>query len=150
VSSSEKAAGKQRGRPFKKGVSGNPAGKPKGARHKTTILAEKLMADDGEAIVKKVVEAAKAGDLQAARLVLDRICPSRKDSPITFTVPRIQSSADAAEAMSALLAAVAAGEITPSEATEVARLLEGFLRAREGTEIEARLAALESAQERTP
>jgi Family of unknown function (DUF5681) len=40
---------------FQKGQSGNPAGKPKGARHKATLLAERLMQDDVEKIVNAVL-----------------------------------------------------------------------------------------------
>ena len=43
----DNSAGKQRGKPFEKGQSGNPVGKPKGARHKATLAAEALL--DGEA-----------------------------------------------------------------------------------------------------
>ena len=140
----ENSAKKQRGKPFEKGQSGNPRGKPKGARHRTTILAEKLMADDAEAVVTAVIEAAKSGDMQAARIILDRICPPRKDSPLTFALPKIESAADAANAMSAIIVAVAAGEMSPGEATEIARLIESFTKARELGELEARLAALEA------
>ena len=109
----ENSAGNQRGRPFEKGRSGNPAGKPKGARHKTTLLAEKLMQDDAEAVVKAVVNAAKGGDMTAARLVLDRIAPARRDNPVAFTLPEVTSAADAANAMGSILAAVAAGSSVP-------------------------------------
>jgi Family of unknown function (DUF5681) len=51
---------------FQKGQSGNPAGKPKGARHKTTLLAERLMQDDVEKIVNAVLTAARNGDMMAA------------------------------------------------------------------------------------
>ena len=61
-----KSAPKTRGRPF---GPGNP-GKPKGARHKVTMLAEKLMADDAESVVRAVLTAATEGDMVAARLVL--------------------------------------------------------------------------------
>jgi hypothetical protein len=44
---------------FVPGVSGNPAGKSPGARARATRLAEKLMADDTEAVIKAVVAAAK-------------------------------------------------------------------------------------------
>ena len=139
----ENSAGNQRGRPFEKGRSGNPAGKPKGARHKTTLLAEKLLQDDAEAVVKAVVDAAKGGDMTAARLVLDRIAPARRDNPVAFTLPEVTSAADAANAMGSILAAVAAGELTPSEGAEVAKLLDGFTRTLEAKEFERRLHALE-------
>jgi hypothetical protein len=50
----ENSAKKQRGAPFRKGQSGNPSGKPKGARNRTTVLAEKLMQDDARDIVQAV------------------------------------------------------------------------------------------------
>ena len=134
-----KNAPKTRGRPFERG---NP-GRPKGARHKTTILAEKLMQDDAEDIVKKVVEAAKGGDLTAARLVLDRIAPARRDGPVRFELPKIETAAQASKAMGAILEAVAAGDITPGEAGEVGKIVEGFVKTLEANEFEARLRALE-------
>ena len=66
---------------FKKGQSGNPSGKPPGTRNKTTMLAEKLMQDDARDIVRVVLEAAKGGDMTAARLILERIFPVRKGRP---------------------------------------------------------------------
>jgi Family of unknown function (DUF5681) len=38
----------KRGRPFQPGRSGNPGGRPKGARNKATILAEQLAKRKGE------------------------------------------------------------------------------------------------------
>ena len=131
---------------FRKGESGNPAGKPKGARHKLTVLAEKLMADDAEAIVRKVVEAAKGGDLTAARLVLDRIAPARRDNPVSFDLPEITTAAEASKVIAALLAAVGMGEVTPSEAIDISRIVEAFTKAHELSELESRIAALEERQ----
>ena len=37
---------------FQKGQSGNPQGKPKGARNATTILAQNLLDGEAEALVK--------------------------------------------------------------------------------------------------
>jgi hypothetical protein len=79
-----KNATKSRGQPFEKG---NP-GRPKGARHKTTILAEKLMAEDVEAVVQAVVEKAKAGDMTAARMIIDRMVPLRRGRPTPFEQQR--------------------------------------------------------------
>ena len=115
-------SGQHQGGRFQRGQSGNPSGKPKGARHKTTLLAEKLMQDDAEKIVKAVIDATQKGDMTAARIVLDRIAPARRDNPVSFELPKIENAADAAKGMSAILDAVAAGDMTPSEANEVSRL----------------------------
>jgi hypothetical protein len=139
----ENTAGKQRGKPFPKGRSGNPRGKPKGARHKTTLLAEKLMQDDAENIVNAVLTAARAGDMTAARIVLDRIAPARRDNPVAFALPKIKRPADAVAASAAILSAVADGRLTPGEALEVSKLIEGFVKALEVAELEQRLNELE-------
>jgi hypothetical protein len=65
-------AGRLQGGRFVPGVSGNPAGKKPGTRHRATRLAEKLMAGDAEAVVRAIIDAAKGGDMTATRLVLDR------------------------------------------------------------------------------
>jgi hypothetical protein len=49
----------QRGRPFPKGVSGNPAGKPKGTKHRRTILTEMLTSDDLDAAFATIGRLAK-------------------------------------------------------------------------------------------
>lgn len=133
---------------FRKGESGNPAGKPRGARHRTTLLAERMMQDDAGEVVKAVVKAAKGGDMTAARLVLDRIAPARRDNPVAFTLPEVTSAADAANAMGSILAAVAAGELSPSEGAEVAKLLDAFTRTLEAKEFERCLQALEQQSSR--
>jgi len=140
-------SGPNQGGRFQPGQSGNPAGKPRGARHKTTLLAEKLMQDDAEAVVKAVVDAAKGGDMTAARIVLDRIAPARRDSPVTIALPKIESAADAAKAMAAILAAVASGAVTPSEADQVAKIVAAFVSTLEASEFEARLRALEKREQ---
>jgi hypothetical protein len=139
----ENAAGKQRGAPFQKGQSGNPNGKPRGARHKVTVLAEKLMHDDAEAIVAAVMAAAKGGDMTAARLVLERIAPVRKGRPVWLDLPKIETASDVAAAMAALTLAMASGEVTPDEAATVASVFEVRRKALETEELEKRLLALE-------
>lgn len=134
---------KQRGRPFPKGVSGNPAGKPKGVRNRATLAAEALLDGEAEALTRKAVELALAGDGLALRLCLDRILPPRKDRPVTFALPPLVVAADAAQAMAAIAAAVAAGRLTPSEAAELGKMIDSFVRALEVTELEARITALE-------
>lgn len=52
---------------YKKGFSGNPKGKPKGARNKSTLAAEALLEGSLEKICKKVEEEALNGNMQAAK-----------------------------------------------------------------------------------
>lgn len=63
---------------LQKRQSGNPAGKPKGARHKTTLTADRLMQDDVGEIANAVITAALKGDMMAAKIILDRIAPVRR------------------------------------------------------------------------
>ena len=128
---------------FQPGVSGNPTGKPKGARNKTTLAVETLFDGEAETLTRKAIELAKEGDMVALRLCLDRIVPAKKDAPVAFELPALESAADAAKAAGAILEAVAIGDLTPSEGTAVAGLVETFRRTLETEEIEDRIRALE-------
>lgn len=133
------------GKPFEEGRSGNPAGRPKGSRNRATQALEKILDGDAEAILNKAVEMAKDGDPVALRLCLDRLIPVRKDRPITFTLPEIETTANLTKATRALMQGVADGEITPSEAAELSKLVDAHLKAIETADIAARLARLEEA-----
>ena len=119
------------------------AGKPRGTRHKATQAVLALLEGESEALTRKAIEMALAGDGVALRLCLDRIAPPRKDSPVQFALPRMSCARDAAEAAGAVLEAVSLGELTPSEGAQVMTLVDSFRRTLEVTELEARLAALE-------
>lgn len=124
---------------------GNP-GKPKGARHKTTLAVEALLQGEAEALSRKAIDLALDGDTVALRLCLERIAPARKDAPVNFDLPEIKSAADAANALGAILSATATGQLTPSEAAGMAGLIEGYRRTLETTELEQRITALEAAK----
>jgi hypothetical protein len=121
------------------------AGRPKGARNKATQAVMALLEGDAEALSRKAVEMALAGDGTALRLCLDRLAPPRKDSPVQFPLPRMSSAHDAAQAAGAVLEAVSAGDLTPTEGAQVMALVGSFRRTLEVTELEMRLAALERA-----
>ena len=134
---------KQRGRPFQKGQSGNPAGKPKGARNKATLAVEALLDGEAEELTRKAIELAKTGDIPALRICLDRILPPRKDRPVAFELPKIESAKDAANVISAVLGAVSSGEITPADAGEITKLLDAYVKAFETAELAKRIEHLE-------
>jgi hypothetical protein len=138
--SSEKIVGKPRGRPFPPGNSG----KPKGIRHKKTVLMEKMLADDGEAVVKAVIDAAKNGDMQAAKMVVDRILPAPKGRKIDLDLPSIKTAADLPSVQDAIMSAVGNGEITPEEGSTLSGMAELRRRSIETMELDQRIKALEA------
>ena len=134
---------KPRGRPFKPGESGNPRGRAPGTRCKATMAAQALLDGESEALTRKAVELAMAGDMAALRLCLERIVPPRKDSPIRVSLPPMTSPADLPAVTGAVLDAVARGDLTPTEAAALAGLVEAHRRAVETAELEIRIAKLE-------
>ena len=133
---------------FKPGTSGNPSGKPAGARNKTTLAVEALLDGEAEDLTRKAIELAKAGDIAALRLCMDRLAPPRKDRLVIFELPPVACAADAVKASAALVAAVADGDLTPAEAGELGKLIEAYVRALEATDFAARLENLERANNR--
>src|SRR6202045_2092895 len=104
----EKSAKNQRGRPFQKGQSGNPSGKPPGTRARGTVLAEKLIEDQHDDIMKAVIERAKDGAPTAVRLCIERLTPVRKGRTVVFDLPASETAADVANALGAIAGAMAA------------------------------------------
>ncbi len=66
------------------------------------------------------------------------------DRPVNFALPKLETAADAVKATAAVANAVASGELTPMEAGEMAKLVEGFTRAFEIYDIDKRLSLLET------
>jgi hypothetical protein len=125
----------KQGSRFQKGRSGNPNGRPKGSRNSATLAAEAMLDGEAEALTRKAIEMALGGDTVALRLCLERIYPPRKDRPVTFALPPITSVRDAADISAAVAVAVSNGEITLSEAAEVAKLLDSYVKAHNAAEL---------------
>src|SRR4051794_24755199 len=117
-----------RGRPFVRGKSGNPSGRPRGARNRATLAAEALLSDETEKLTRKAVEVALTGDVNALRLCLDRIVPPRRELTFNIELTRLGSLQDASRAMAEVINSVAAGEITLSQGTELGRLIDLYIR----------------------
>src|SRR5271166_6623984 len=124
---------KQRGRPFEKGRSGNPGGRPRGCRNRSTLAAQLLLQGEAEALTRKAVELALGGDL---------IAPHR-ERLVAFALPPMRKPADLAAAMEAITAAVARGTLAPAEAVELAKVVDTFANAIETRDFDSRLRALE-------
>ena len=135
--------GRQQGGRWPKGVSGNAAGRPRGARHKATLAVEAMLEGEAERLGRKAIDLALAGDTVALRLCLERIAPVRRSRPVEVDLPPVSSAADMLPALSAVIAAMAAGGISPDEAAAVAGVIEVRRRAIETVELEQRICALE-------
>jgi len=131
--------------PFKPGQSGNLDGRPKGARNRATVAAEQLLDGEAAALTRKAIDLAKQGDTTALRFCIERILPPRKDRPISIQIPSIETVADSVKAAAAIAKAVALGELTPMEAAELIKVVDGYTRAVETADLAARLTQLEQA-----
>ena len=127
---------------FKPGVSGNPKGRPSG-HNRATLAARALLSGELDAICRSLVEKAKSGDVQAQRIVLDKIIPNARELPVNVGLPSIAGAADLPGAMLRVLAAVAKGELLPSEGATLGSILGSAGRAFELSELAARLAEIE-------
>jgi hypothetical protein len=128
---------------FKKGQSGNPNGKPRGCRNASTILFDDLLRDNAKELIEKAIAMAKGGDGPALRLCIDRLAPPRKDRPVWSELPKMNESRDAVKASAAIVEAVASGDLTPSEAAELSKVVDGYARSLQTVEFEQRLSILE-------
>ena len=134
----------QRGKPFQKGQSGNPNGRPLGARNQRTLALEELMDGEIEAITRKAIEAAKAGDIAAIRLVMDRVLPPARSRPISIDLPVLTDAASVSSAQAEILKAVAIGDLRLDEAESLSGLLEACRKSLETVELEYRIKELEA------
>ena len=140
---SETTDKKQKGGRFRKGESGNPRGRPRGAKHKTTLLLESLIDDEGETIIKKLIALAKKGNLLAIKLVVERLLPAKKDRAVSVALPSIKDAAGLPRLTSAILAAVSEGELTTTEAAALSALVMNHVKTLETAELSARIDRLE-------
>src|SRR5436305_5175302 len=136
------------GRPFPKGLSGNPMGKRPGTRNRATIIAEEMLDSAARPLLRGAIDDAQGGDGVMARFCLSRIIGPRRERPVHFALPPLQSAADLRAAMEAVTAAVAQGELTIREAWEFSQTLDTFIHAIDATEFAERLERLETAQAR--
>src|SRR5882672_11079615 len=106
---------------FVPGQSGNPKGKAPGTRNRATVLRGLMRDGDEDAVGRVLIDRALGGDPVMARFLFDRLNPKPRQRGITLDLP---DGADAAAIFLAAAAAMAAGEISPQEATSVVRFVE--------------------------
>ena len=115
-----------RGRPWPKGQSGNPQGRPRqfgpSRAHKAASVAHALFDRKTVRLVERAIGSAESGDKVMLRAYLHRIVPPRPEVPVWLNVPAIESRRDVAAALRAVASGVAQGEITSAQGLRLVRL----------------------------
>jgi hypothetical protein len=132
-----------RGRPFEPGNKFG-RGRPAGSRNKSTMALQSMLDQHGETILKKAALMAIQGDPTALRLCVERLLPARRNSPVRFKLPPINSAADVARALTKVLQGVANGKLAPAEGEKITAMLETVQRIIESVDYGKRIEALES------
>ena len=133
---------KPRGKPFEKGRSGNPKGRPKGSGEVAKIRA--ALIEHIPHILEAMYQRALDGDTGAARLLLERcVAPLKAMEP---TQPLDLPDGSLTEKGHAILAAVSSGELSPSTGALMLDAIARLVSLAEAEGHERRIAALEALQ----
>jgi hypothetical protein len=123
---------------WRKGVSGNPAGRPRGARNQATRMAEALLDAASAMLTNKAIEAAMDGDAVALRFCLARSLAPRRFAPLDLALPPFDTQQDLSLAMAAVGKATAEGEIGSEQALHLACLIDAARHAIQARDAEFR------------
>ena len=123
---------------FIKGASGNPKGRPAKAEE-----LRRHLEGDAQQVADKVLEAARNGDMQACRLVLERCVPAIKPASacVTFDLDPAQPLTDQARQV---LSAIAQGALPPDQGKALLDGIAALVRVAEADELTRRLEAIEA------
>jgi hypothetical protein len=138
----EEKPDKVRGRPFARGESGNPHGRPRGSRNRRTSLLGELTFGNAEEIFEKVIKQALSGDQFALRLYFN-LLPKNVEPPIDFEIPQVKSAADVDNAMQAVIEAALRGDLTPGQAEKIKGLIEFRVKTLETKDFDRRIINIE-------
>lgn len=124
---------------FKPGVSGNPAGRKPGTTSGSKV--RKSIEAAIPSVLKVVIQAAKNGDIQAAKVLLDRICPPLKAQSPAVNIAQGDTLAASGDI---IIKAALSGNVPPDTATQLISALSAQAKIIETTELIGRIEALEA------
>ena len=112
------------------------------------MAVQELLEGEAEALTRKCVDLAMAGDTTALRLCMERLAPAVKSRAVNLRLPPIKTVGDILEAQAATIGAMAIGEVTPDEAATIAGVLDAKRKALETVDLEQRIGRLEQQPKR--
>ena len=132
---------------FRKGQSGNPAGKPPGTRDRSTAALEALAQGAGSRIVQAMITAAENGDTRAGQLILARIWRPSQGRRVVISLPQLRTPQDALKAIDAITQAAASAVISLEDARDLAALVDSFRNTFAAVDLDERIKQLEELQQ---
>jgi hypothetical protein len=126
---------------WKRGQSGNPAGRAPGAE-----LVRQLLEPKRKELVERAIELAMAGDAQVMRALLDRLAPAPRSQHPAVLVAGLPEAATLTEKATAIVNAMGRGEISPDAGALMLGAVASAVRIVESEDLAARIAALEAMQ----
>jgi len=126
---------------WKKGVSGNPRGRPPGQTPQAKLT--KRMLEEGEQVLDAVLTKAKEGDASSAALVFSRILPALRSQSQTVQFD-FDPSLPISQQVEQVLVAVAAGQVAPDVGQQIITAIAALSSIRDSEELERRLALLQA------
>jgi thioredoxin-like negative regulator of GroEL len=139
--------GRGPGRPFQKGQSGNPAGRPPGSRNKLRAMIEEVLEQELPHLMNQLLQLAHDGNMQALKLLFAQL--PRERETVEVDLPPITSMAEIGAANEAIFAAIATGALSLESGQRLAQLLEFQMKMIESISLEQRVAAIELQQAET-
>lgn len=121
-------------------------GRPRGSRNRATLMAQELLDNHAEPLIRKCLVSALQGDSKAMQLCLERILPARRELPLKIGKLPLGTAAELSRASEAITQKVATGQLTPSQGQAMAELIERRRKVIETENIDRRLQALEERQ----
>ncbi|MDE3140387.1 MAG: DUF5681 domain-containing protein [Metallibacterium scheffleri] len=125
---------------WRKGQSGNPAGRKKGSINAATRLRKMI---DVEALVTKLHETAMKGNTRAAELLLDRALPTLRPVAEAVELPGLKDAATLTAKAERIVELAAEGKVSPDVATALLGAIGTLAKAIEIDELMRRIEALE-------
>jgi len=110
---------------FQPGQSGNPKGKPKGTKNRIRIDAKSLIELHIPRLIEILKKAAEDGDVQAARILIDRVIPVVKSENKPINLPELADpTLSTEERLDAVNIAIVKGRLSLDQGQTLSRMLE--------------------------